>query len=178
MKRWQWYLGRLIDMLGFTGLAGIVMLAAAGTIALAVVRPGMNEVARLKHELAQMRSHPQTERRYAPEETLTLFYDFFPPRNALAEQLRTVQSLAASKELFIERVDYKLSRIAGTPLWRYQMSFPLNTDYKTLRHYLADVLQALPNAALDSVELQRADVDAELLEEKISLVLFLRDTGT
>lgn len=155
-------------------MVGLAMLAAAGIVYLAMVLPGIREIAALKTALSRMRSHPTLSRQYAPAEELALFYDFFPAREALPEQLRTVHRLAADKELAIERVDYKLTRIAGTPLWRYQMSFPLNTDYATLRHYMADILLALPNAALEDVELQRADSDAELLEEKIGLVLFFK----
>jgi len=177
MKRWKWQLGQIAQTLGVTGLAGILMLLTAGFLYLGSILPAQQEITRIKHELSSLHSHPQTERHYAPEETLALFYDFFPARPRLNEQLRTIHQLAADKGLAIERVDYRLSHIAGTPLWRYQMSFPLNTDYVTLRHYLADVLQALPNAALEDVDLQRADADAELLEEKIGLVLFLRESG-
>lgn len=175
MNRWQWQLQQLRAALGWTGLAGLALLLAAVAIYVGLVLPGQRESASLKAELANLRSQPQLGRKYAPEEELALFYDFFPQRDALAEQLRTLHRLAADDGLVAERVDYKLSHIAGTPLWRYQTSFPLGTDYATLRYYLAAVLEALPNAALEDVELQRPDAQSDLLDAKISLTLYYRE---
>ncbi|GBG15165.1 uncharacterized protein NMK_2768 [Novimethylophilus kurashikiensis] len=175
MTRWQWKAQRVAASVGIPGLIGLGLLVAGIFIYFAAIRPNTGEVAQLKQKLAGMRSHPQTMRQYAPEEELAMFYDFFPKREALAEQLRTLNHLATDEDLVIERIDYKLSRIQSTPLWRYQITFPLNTDYTTLRHYVAAVLKALPNAALEIIEMQRDDADAELLDEKIGLVLFYRE---
>jgi Tfp pilus assembly protein PilO len=176
MKRWYWVLNQVSVTLGLPGLLGLAMLIAAGAVYVGSVQPNTREIANLKQQLSRMPSHPQLDRQYTPSEELALFYNFFPARDELAEQLRTLNRLAVDQELTIERVDYKLSHIMGTPLWRYQVSFPLNTDYTSLRHYIADVLKALPNAALENIELQRADADAELLDEKIGLVLFYRES--
>jgi hypothetical protein len=176
MKRWQWSLQELAAKLGLPGLAGIALLIAAAVVLLGAVQPGMRDIASLKADLASSRSQPQLGRKYAPAEELALFYDFFPKRDILTTQLRTVHQLAADEEVAIERVDYKLSRIAGTPLWRYQIIFPLITDYATLRRYVASVLKALPNAALEDIELQRTDADAEVLDAKISLALYFRES--
>jgi Tfp pilus assembly protein PilO len=175
MTRWQWTAQRLAAAVGIPGLIGLLLLVSGISLYFTAIQTGAREVDQLKQQLAGMRSHPQTVRQYAPEEELAMFYDFFPKREALAEQLRTLHHLAVDQDLLIERIDYKLSSIQSTPLWRYQISFPLNTDYTTLRHYVADVLKALPNAALETIDMQRDDADAELLEEKIGIVLFYRE---
>ncbi len=176
MKRWQWHLHRLFSQIGLAGLAGVVLLVSAMALYFATVQPGIKEIARMKAQLGRLHGSPQTSRQYAPAEELALFYNFFPGRGILAEQVRTVQKLAAKNELLFERIDYKLAPVTGTPLWRYQMSFPLTTDYATLRHYVADVLQALPNSALENVDMQRSDVKAEVLDAKINLVLYFRES--
>ncbi len=175
MKRLHWVMKQIVDALGLLGLAGAAMGIVAISIYFGSIQPGLREIASLKKDLTSMRSHPEINRHYAPAEELAMFYDFFPKRDALAEQLRTIHHLAADQELSVDRVDYKLTRIAGTPLWRYQITLPLNTDYGSLRHFIADVLKALPNAALEDIELEREHADAELLEEKIGLVLFFRE---
>jgi hypothetical protein len=176
MKRWQWILQQLTTALGMPGLVGIGLTITATAVLLVTVQPGMRDIASLKADLASLRSHPQPGRKYAPAEELALFYDFFPKLDTLNTQLRTVHQLASDEEVAIEHVDYKLSRIAGTPLWRYQMIFPLTTDYANLRRYAASVLKALPNAALEDIELQRPDADSDMLDAKISFALYFRES--
>jgi hypothetical protein len=175
MNRRQWQLQQLASYLGLPGFAGLALLVLGIVILLSAVQPGQRDIASLKAELAGLRSHPQLTRQYAPAEELALFFDFFPARDQLSRQLRMVHQQAADAGLSIERVDYKLSRVAGTPLWRYQITFPLLTDYATLRHYLADVLKALPNASLENIELTRPEAKAEELDVKINLTLYFRE---
>lgn len=175
MKRWAWRLQRATETLGLPGVAGIALGLAAAAIWVAAVLPLAHDIEALDAGLAARRNQPAAERRYAPEDELKLFYDFFPTKAALPEQVRTLHRLAADAQLSIEQADYKLSRLSGSPLWRYQISFPLNTDYVTLRLFLAEVLKTLPNAALADIELQRDEAEAELLQERVELVLYFKD---
>jgi uncharacterized protein YjiS (DUF1127 family) len=175
MMRWRWQLQQWAASLGLSGLSGAALLLAAAAIYAGMIQPAKDEIVSLRAELASLRSQPQLQRSYAPEEEMALFYDFFPERKTLAEQLRTLHQLAADEELLPERVDYKLSRIVGTPLWRYQSSFTLATDYATLRRYVAAALQELPNAALEDIELQRSDASEEVLDAKVRLTLYYRE---
>lgn len=172
MKRWQWHLQRATAALGGSGLLGVALLLAAAAVYLGTIRPGQAEVASLRAELANLHSQPQQQRSYAPEEELALFYDFFPGRDTLPEQLRTLHRLAADEDLVPERVDYKLARVAGTPLWRYQSSFTLIGDYATLRRFAAAALHELPNAALEDIELQRSDADTAALDARLRFAVF------
>jgi hypothetical protein len=175
LKRLAWVLRRSVDTLGFTGMTGLILITAAAIVCIGSVLPLAHDIADIEAEIASLRHGPAPVRNYAPEEEIRMFYDFFPDRHALPQQLRTLHRIAHAADLPIEQADYKLTRVQGTPLWRYRISFPLNTDYVTLRRFLADVLKALPNAALADVELQRGEADAELLQERIDFVLFFRE---
>lgn len=175
MTRWQWQLRQLAVKLGWPGLAGVALLLSGIVVLLVMVQPGQARIASLEGELSSLRSNPQIGRQYAPEEELALFYDFFPKQDTLTEQLRTLHTLAAEHGIEAPSVDYKLSRVSGTPLWRYQASMPLIIDYATLRHFLAAVLQTLPNAALEDIELQRPDADTDVIDAKISLTIYYRE---
>lgn len=176
MRRFQWEAQQIGITLGMMGFAGLIMLLAASMLYFGVVKSGKQEIIKIRNELALLQSHPKLDRQYTPADDLALFYDFFPAREALAEQLRMVHHIAANKKLFIEHVDYKISKIQETPLVRYQISFSLNTDYVSLRHYIADVLKALPNAALENIELQRMNADEDVLDEKISFALYFQES--
>jgi len=175
MKRITWELQQILNALGLMGLAGLAALVLAAFFYFAAIKPAKLEINNIRHEMSMLGNHAAIVRQHAPEEDLALFYNFFPKRDALSEQLRTIHRLAAEKKLSIPSVQYKLAKIQGTPLVSYQISFSVNSDYISLRRYIAAVLQALPNAAVEAVELQREDAEAEMLDEKIGLVLFFQD---
>ncbi|MBZ4201542.1 MAG: hypothetical protein LAC70_00250 [Methylovulum sp.] len=177
MKRWQWWLQQTVIALDIAGLAGLAMIVVAGVLFFGAIQPAKQEIIKTKQELVLVKSLPQAAPQSTPADELAGFYNFFPPRDALAEQLRMVHQLAAQKKLSIEHVDYKLSKIQGTPLVSYQISFPLNANYANLRHYLTNVLRELPNAALEDIALQRADAETEVLDERVTLVLFFRESS-
>ena len=93
----------------------------------------------------------------------------------LSQQVRTLHAVTERQQLDTGRVDYKLSRVSGTPLLRYGVNFVLVTDYPALRVYLAELLRSLPNAALEDIELQRSSDQVSMLEAKIGLALYFRE---
>jgi hypothetical protein len=51
---------------------------------------------------------------------------------------------------------------------------PLHADYPHVHAWLVQVLNQLPNAALDEVSLKRDNAGAPALDAKLRLTLFLR----
>lgn len=174
MKRFFWELRQVANALGVTGLAGLVTLALSIFLYSASVVPAKRDIENIRHSLSELGSHTVAAYRQRPDEDLAMFYAFFPKREVLHAQLRTIHRLATEKNISISNVEYKLSKLQGTPLVRYQISFSVNSDYISLRHYIAAVLQTLPNAAVEEIELQREDVETRTLDEKIGLVLFFQ----
>lgn len=175
MKRWQWYLQRMAALFGPAGLAGIVMIAAAVLLQFGMIRQAQDALADMQAQLAELRRQPPPVPQAGPEQKLAQFYGFFPQHAALSQQLRMLHEMTDQHQLYMGRVDYKLSRVNGTPLMRYAVSYALVADYPSLRIYLADVLRALPNAALEDIELQRYSDNAQMLEASIDLALYYRD---
>ncbi len=175
MNRLSWELRRLVGNLGLAGGVGLLMLIVGLVVHLSMSRAAMDEIVAQKSELSKLRTTTQTHRRYRPEEDLTQFYDFFPTKDHLISQLRTVNDLADGYDIVPEHVDYKYTRLSGTPLWRYQINIPLVTDYVTLRLYVSDLLAQLPNAALEDIEMSRQDAGSDQLEIKLNLTLYFQD---
>jgi hypothetical protein len=174
MKRWQWYGQQLIAAAGLPGMVGVVMILAAGLLQLGLIQPARHEISQRQADLTQARNRPHVMQTAGPEQQVARFYDFFPAPQALSQQLRTLHQVTEAQEMFMGKVDYKLSRVSGTPLKRYEVSYSLLTDYPSLRVYLAELLRALPNAALEDIELQRFNEGAEMLEAKLQLALYFR----
>lgn len=175
MKRWQWHLQRIIAAAGLPGLLGAAMMVAAVLLQFMLVQPVSADIDRRQAALAELRSQPAIAPQAAPEQQLAGFYGTFPQPQALSQQLRTLHEVTESHQLFMGKVDYKLSDVGGTPLKRYAVSYSLVTDYPSLRVYLAEVLQALPNAALEDIELERFSEGAQMLEARLGLVLYFHE---
>ena len=110
-----------------------------------------------------------------PSQQLAQMYDFFPQSSMLSEQLKTLHQITDANELYLGKVDYKLSKVSGTSLERYDISYEISADYPMLRQYISDLLNKLPNAALDSIELQRVNDEGEVPEAKLNIVLYYRE---
>ncbi len=175
MKKFTWYLRQTAQALGNLGLAGIGLLILGFVLQVIEIQPVKKEVTQLNRQLATIKKHPQEIKSFAPSQQLALIYDFFPQSSMLSEQLKALHQITDAKELYLGKVDYKLSKVSGTPLERYDISYEIKTDYPTLRQYIADLLIKLPNAALDSIELQRVNDEGEVPEAKLNIVLYYRE---
>lgn len=175
MKRWQWYAQQLIAAAGLPGLFGLAMIMAAVLLQFGLIQPARQDISQLQANLTRARNLPPAAPVLGAEQQVVQFYDSFPAPQALSQQLRTLHRVTETQEMFMGKVDYKLSRVSGTPLKRYEVSYSLLTDYPSLRMYLAELLRTLPNAALEDIELQRFNEGAEMLEAKLQLVLYFKD---
>ena len=174
MKKFTWYLRQTAQALGSLGLLGIGLLVLGFILQVIVIQPIKIKVIQLQSQLVSFKKYPQEIKSFAPSQQLALIYDFFPQSSILSEQLKTLHQITDAKELYLGKVDYKLSKVSGTPLERYDISYEITTEYPILRQYIADLLLKLPNAALDSIELQRVNDEGEVPEAKLNIVLYYR----
>ena len=176
MKRGLWHLQQMAVGLGLAGVAGLCMVLAAVLLQFGLIQPAGRELAGMQAELATLRNQPPVPPQAGAQQQLAQFYQFFPQQELLSQQVRTLHAVTEQRQLLMGRIDYKLSRVSGTPLQRYGISYELVTDYPALRIYLAELLRTLPNAALEDIELQRYSDNVHMLEAKIELGLYFRDT--
>ena len=175
MKRGLWHLQQMAVGLGLAGVAGLCMVLAAVLLQFGLIQPAGRELAGMQAELGRLHDQPIVPKQVGVQQQLAQFYRFFPPPQSLSQQVRTLHAVTEQRQLRMGRIDYKLSRVSGTPLQRYGISYELVTDYPALRIYLAELLRTLPNAALEDIELQRYSDNVHMLEAKIELGLYFRD---
>ena len=176
MKRGLWHLQQMAVRLGFAGIAGLAMMLAAALLQFSWIQPAGRELADMQARLVELREQPPAPQQAGAQQQLARFYRFFPQQEALSQQVRALHAVTQGQQLSTGRVDYKLSRVSGTPLLRYGVNYALVTDYPALRIYLAELLRPLPNAALEEIELQRSGDNVDLIEAKIGLALYFRET--
>jgi hypothetical protein len=106
------------------------------------------------------------------------------PRDPLSEALPDVATrgkdigallaAAAQSELVVERADYTVESITGVPLSKLHANLPVTGSYANVRRFIAEVLNAMPNATLESIQLERADTQSARLQATLRIVLFYR----
>lgn len=88
---------------------------------------------------------------------------------------RDLETLAAAVQragLSLERADYSAGTATAGALLRVEATLPLTGSYASLRRFVADALNELPHAALESLQIERATAQASQLQATARLVLF------
>jgi hypothetical protein len=97
-----------------------------------------------------------------------------PPQGQRGRDIALLVEAIERSELKLERADYALAPNAGSSVMRVQATLPLTGTYAGVRRYVATVLNTLPNAALESLQLERASAQSPQLKATAKLVLFYR----
>lgn len=163
--------------LGWPGIAGLCLLAAAIGFALAVVEPAR------EHASAARASAIASQKNLvgvgAGQPTLTLpeqlaaFYANFPSEREATDSIGRIAAIAARHQLPLQQADYKAERDKGGKLTRLQMNIPLKGRYATIRQFLASVRTELPGVSLEQVQFERQKVGDATIDARIRLVIFL-----
>lgn len=173
-NRWRWWVR---SHLGWPGLAGVVLLIAAAVLAV-FVRPSLQAQQRalLQSYVARL---DQTVQVRAGDEQAQAARD---PRDLMWEALPTVAERGAVIARFIENVEagstlveratYENETVAPG-LVRTRVTVPVRGSYTAQRELVARVLNALPHAALDSVQMERTP-DTDSLNAQVRFSLFFR----
>jgi len=174
MKRLSWHFRQFAQALGLSGLFGLLMILLAATVYFGLVRNAQTKLIDAQRQFDLSASQPALHDYHHPDTALE-YYQTFPQLKLLTQQLRALHQLADRHELSMGRVDYKLNKINGAHIVRYELRYSVVTDYRSLRHYIADVLKSMPNLALESIELHRFDEKAEIPQADLVLGLYFKD---
>lgn len=164
--------------MAWPGVLALLLLTAAASMAL-VVRPALRarEADALRRHVvwlddsARVRA-ASTEHRTDPREALR---DALPAVSARGETLARLLRLVDDARLTVLGGEYKLE--AEEPaLVRMRVVLPVRGRYADVRALVAGLLNGFPNAALDSLEIERASNDEAQLNGHLRLsLLFRRD---
>lgn len=162
--------------LGRTGAAGLLLAAAAlGALALApklaadaeaMRESSVAEGVRLRNRLSRPDDDPATQWQQ--------FHDSFPESSQSLADLRAIFRIAREQQLQLPRGDYATARRAEAGLTTLDVVLPIKTSYSALRAFVAAVLNALPNASLVELRLERAGTSQ--VNARVHLTLYYRET--
>lgn len=172
MNRFKFHLKIAFSHLGQQGVLGLMLLFAAVGSYFVWIAPAKEQMLQLSQQIQALRQQPKFSLPLNTQDVYSNFWVSFPSQQQSASQIREVQQIAVENKIKLERIDYKYTKINGTPLWRYQMSFPVVANYAVIRHFISVVLTKFPNAALQGIEVDRQDATEEVVESKVNLVFY------
>lgn len=164
---------RLLKRLGWVGGAGLLLLVGAIAVDVCMLVANYGR----RSDLTAERLHLERQAAVgseAPRSEAEKFYARFPEQSALPRSLARLSEMAAANSLGIVRADYRAVEQPGTELVRMTLSLPVQGSYGALYAWLSEMLGAMPEVALESLALRRADPVADLVEGELRLALFAR----
>lgn len=163
---------RILRRLGPTGVAATALLGAG--VALLATLPHLQDQTRalkadqdaqVQRMLRQRESVPA--RRVPLGEQIGGFVAAFPLLSQHADDLQVVFTTAEKRKLKLPRGEYQFHNEANAPLVMVTASFPVTSDYGTIKSFTADVLKSIPHASLDELRMNRDGAGSTTLESWI-----------
>lgn len=168
-------LGRIVVGAGWIGGVGAALLVVALVASWFVTRDADERRTALAAERAELlrgggRQTPVVDER----ERLKTFYERFPPAADLPARLRRLDEIAARHGLTSKRTDYRSGSAVGTSLQVVSLAAPIEGEFKAIYDWLAEVLDDMPEVALESLNVKRTDSNTSVVEAEARLQIYLR----
>ncbi|RQS11237.1 hypothetical protein [Burkholderia sp. Bp8998] len=163
---------------GLPGLAGILMLGAAGITYAAIA--GVESDTRAMQAPAGVvhaaRGHRPADVRgtAADAAMLDTLPELFPRFSQSADDIASIFEQARDSHLALGSAEYQMTTESGARFARYQVLLPVKDQYGAIRHFLASVLNNVPNAALQEIHVERPAVGSSILDARVRFELVYR----
>ena len=156
---------RLRDELGPTGLAALVLFAAAALFMALVLQP-LKDENRVLEARAGINRDLGAVSSVNTAEKLGQLYEYLEKPQATTDWLAKLYAIGKATGVELQSATYKASN-AGGRLQRYEIVLPLTGSYTQMRDFLKRSLAEIPVLSLDQISLKResrreGSVQAEL----------------
>lgn len=170
----QWWWQR---HLGLPGAAAVLLAGVALAIMLAV-RPGLQRAQQAQQlqmdtKLGLLAARSAALPAAGQRDPLEAWLDTLPPVQRRGESIAQLLKLLGRGGVAADSADY-VAEDHEPGLLRLQVTVPIKGGYLPTRTLLASILNAMPHAALDALELDRAPDADETLVGQLRLSLFFR----
>jgi Tfp pilus assembly protein PilO len=178
LSRPRWWIVRFAPRAGKIGwTACAVLLACAGALAFSLV-PAHYEIARLRNEINQMaaqapRSDAARVEEESPNRQIARFARLLATSREIPRILATIHRAATANGVVLPEGEFKLIAEQGNPISRYQITFPIKTEYHRTRQFVREALRETPSLALDELSFRRDDANNPVLDTRVRFTLFL-----
>jgi hypothetical protein len=92
-----------------------------------------------------------------------------PDDDSHLEDLRLLLRLANEHGVRLGTIEYRLQRNASLPILVHSLDLRLNEEYPKLKEFVADVVQEIPNAYLEEIQVEHASATASKVQVALKL---------
>ncbi|WP_412526400.1 hypothetical protein [Burkholderia lata] len=163
---------------GLPGLVGLLLVGAAIIMVAAV--PGLDADTRaLRAPAGLVRAAPVHRPAGAPAPaadavSLDALPELFPRFTQSADDIASIFAQARDSHLTLGSAEYQVTTESGARFARYEVLLPVKDQYGAIRHFLASVLNTVPNAALQEIHVERPAVGSNILDARVRFELIYR----
>ena len=161
---------RLRDELGATGIAAILLFAAAALFMSYVLQPlkEKNRVLAAKAEMVDNRAAPAAN----AGEKLAAVYDYLRKPEQTTDWLAKLYAIGKATGVELAQASYKTQSASGK-LERYEIVVPLVGSYTQMREFLKRALAEIPVLSLDQISLKRENRRDDTVQAELRLTLHM-----
>ncbi|HWW04565.1 hypothetical protein [Collimonas sp.] len=169
----------LARRVGWPGAVGVLLLGFTLLAALAIAPRWEKNAGEIKSQtrvaLVDL-NRARLEHRVQPKtsEQLRRFTAWFPTIDHNASDLRRLLEQAQLAKLDLTKGEYHVSDADGAAFVSYEVVLPVKASYDTLRSFIAGVLNAIPNASLAELHIERAAVNSTIQDARIHFTFVYR----
>ncbi len=140
------------------------------------LRPALqHEGAALRAQRAEAERRAAREVRVAPVAPADRLAAMVPEVMRRGHDVGILLDSARESGLTVERADYAVDTLPGGSVTRLHARLPVTGSYAEVRGYVARILNSLPHAALESLQLERQSTQSARLQATLRVVLFYRE---
>lgn len=168
----RWWLYRHLGWQGAVAASLVVIIIAL----IALVRPALASKRQvlLREHVERLDSAARVSMAKGPvtRDPRDALRDALPPIEQRGRIIGQFLSLAAQSRVELMRADYTVEE-QEPALSRLRISLPVSASYAQTRGFVAAILNGMPNAALDAIEMEGGDAGAPL-DSRLHFSLFFR----
>jgi Tfp pilus assembly protein PilO len=175
VARWRWH--RHFGVLGWVGVGAF---AAAAAVWFGLHQPAEQEAQSLLRAKVRQLSEARSAASAASavqRDPHDLARESLPDERERAAVVRKVLALAETNRLSVDRSDYTL-QTEEPRLQRLRVTLPLGGSYAQVRQFIGQLLNRMPNVALDSLQIDRPVSANGDLQTTVRLSIFFRAEGS
>ena len=170
----QLYLHYLTHRYGLGRLLALLLCLISLVWLLVLTLPERAKIAPLKQQVAQLAMHRQPAPvSLEPEIVAATFFAGLPKDAVWTQQLELLFDLAFEHDVYLSNVEYRQELDASGQLTIYKIVLPVSATYTSTRVFIQELLEKLPNAALDQIILSREEGKPEIAA-KLQFTLYFR----
>ena len=163
---------KMRDELGITGLAALLLFAAAGAFMTFVLQPLKEQNRVLESRAGMVRDAVPGQAGNATAKVGAV-YEYLNKTESTTDWLAKLYAIGAATGVELQSASYKTQDTPGTRLERYEIVLPLTGSYTQMRDFLKRSLAEIPVLSLDQISLKRENRREGTVQAELRLTLHM-----